>query len=152
MIVGWDPMGYVSQTIQDLNIPRNSQDTFILPLDWTLRHHDSAQLVIKYSPAQPITSPTFYQTLIRLCSPRVSCTSSSTLSSSSFDPDHVSSWLLIVPFPSLLITHTLFFFFLSHYCSGLSHSSHSIVSPDSAFSRSLVISLCTSLVLCLEHW
>ena len=32
--------------VQDLSIPRNGQDTFIIPLDRTLGHHDSAQLVI----------------------------------------------------------------------------------------------------------
>ena len=127
MIVGWDPMKYVSQTIWDLNIPRNGQDTFILPLDQTIGHHDSAQLVIEHSPVQLITSSRFHQTLIRLRSPRVSCTISSASPSSSFDPDHVSSWLLYCSFPfsshdphaSLLLSLTLLFkseSFFSFYC------------------------------------
>ena len=33
-------------SIQDLSIPRNSQDTLVLLLDQTLGHHDSAQSVI----------------------------------------------------------------------------------------------------------
>ena len=49
-------MGYVSQTIRDLSIPRNGQDTFVLPLDRTTGHHDSAQLVIKHKSTQPIVS------------------------------------------------------------------------------------------------
>ena len=99
MIVGRDSMGYISQTIRDLSIPRNSQDTFILPLDRTTGHHDSAQLVIKHNPAQPIASSMFHWTLIRLRSFRVSCTSSSALLSSSFNPDHVSPRLLYCSFP-----------------------------------------------------
>ena len=127
MIVRWDPMGYVSQTIQDLSIPRNGQDTFVLLLDRTIGHHDSAQLVIKYSPAQPIVSSMFHQILIRLRSFRVSCISSSASLSSSFDLDHVSSWLLYCSFPfsshdphaSLLLSLTLLFkseSFFSFYC------------------------------------
>ena len=38
--------GICLSMIQDLSIPRNSQDTFIISLDQTFRHHDSAQLVI----------------------------------------------------------------------------------------------------------
>ena len=33
-------------SIQDLSIPRNSQDTFVFPLDQTLGHHDSAQPIV----------------------------------------------------------------------------------------------------------
>ena len=119
-------MGYVSLTIRDLGIPRNGQDTFILPLDRTIGHHDSAQLVIKYSPARSIASSIFHQTLIRLRSLCISCTSSSASSSSSFDLDHVSSRLLYCSFPfsshdphaSLLLSLTLLFkseSFFSHY-------------------------------------
>ena len=110
-------MGYISQTIWDLSIPRNGQDTFILPLDRTIRHHDSAQLVIKRNSMQPIASSMFHWTLIGLRSFRVSCTSSSASFSSSFDLDHISSRLLYCSFPfsshdpyvSLLLSLTLLF-------------------------------------------
>ena len=116
-------MGYVSQMIWDLSIPRNGQDTFILPLDRTIGHHDSAQFVIKYSPARSIASSMFHQTLIRLRSLRISCTSSSALPSSSFVSDHVSSWFLYCSFPfsshdphvSLLLSLTLLFKFESFF-------------------------------------
>ena len=136
-------MGYVSQTIRDLSIPRNGQDTFVLPLDRTTGHHNSTQLVIKHKSTQPIASSTFHRILIRLHAvPR----SLLLLILITFHHD-----FSIVPFPSLLMTHTLLFFFPSHYCSSLSHSSHTIHSPDSAFPHSLVIFLCISLVHCLEY-
>ena len=37
---------------------------FILPLDWTLGHHDSAQPVIGAPSAQPIVLSMFHQILI----------------------------------------------------------------------------------------
>ena len=52
-------------SIQDLSIPRNSQDMFILPLYQILGHHDSAQPVISTahqlinipSDSDPVCSP-----------------------------------------------------------------------------------------------
>ena len=56
--------GVCLSSIQDLNIPRNGQDTCILPLDWTLRHHDSIQPVIGIASAQPIIPSMFHRILI----------------------------------------------------------------------------------------
>ena len=144
-------MGYVSQTIRDLSIPRNGQDTFVLPLDRTTGHHDSAQLVIKHKSKQPIASSTFHwipsdYVAFAFHEHQAVPRSLLLLILITFHHD-----FFIVPFPSLPMTHTSSFFFLSRYCSNLSHLSHTIHSPDSAFPHSLVIFLCISLVHCLEH-
>ena len=139
-------------SIWDLSIPRNDQDTFNFSLDQTIGHRDSVQPVS----VQPI-SPMMFHWILISCAVFVFHVHQQCLIFFFWSWSCFTTTFFIVLFPSFLMAYMFFPSFLHYYpefrvSSHLFiHSSHTIYSPDPSFPHLLVISLCISLVLCLEH-